>query len=297
VSPALLEPEWDPGLVEAAVLAAVAGRSEERAFRAARDRLYEIAEPDSREAAFDALHARWFERLALDRPFRETLAERPEIGARCGRWLVAPARGRRDEAADLLVAPDARPTLLVRVTAETIAVPDRLSLLLRRELLHVGDMLDPRFGYEPSLPEGAVGGARERVVRDNYRVLWNAYVDGRLVRAGWLAATASAERLAEFARAFPHLGEGTAAAFEGVFGARDLTHAELLAFASGGPDGTPLPRCRLCDLPTHDFEPAPEALPAQVLAAIACDFPSWRPMDGICGRCGELYASRVALRA
>lgn len=289
-----LEPEFDPRLVEAAVLAAVARRGGEGDFHAERDGLYEIAEPEPREAAFAALHARWFERLALDRPFRETLAERPAIAARCGRWLVARARGTRDEAADLLMAPSAPPTLLVRVTAETVATAERLSLVLRRELLHVADMLDPRFGYAPSLPESMAGGARESVVRGNYRVLWAAYVDGRLARLGAVPLAVRAERLAEFVSAFPHLGEGAEAAFERFFGARELTHAELLAFAAGGPDGAPLPRCRLCYLPTRDFTPAPEALPAEVLAAIARDFPSWRPADGLCGRCAELYASRLA---
>ncbi len=295
MSPRRLEPEFDPRLVEAAVLAAVTGTAGEREFHAERDGLYQIAEPEPREAAFAALHARWFERLALDRPFRETLAERPEIATRCGRWLVTRARAARDEAADLLVAPPAPPTLLVRVTPETVAVGARFSLLLRRELLHVADMLDPRFGYAPSLPEGVAGGPREGVVRGNYRVLWDAYVDGRLARAGLIPATARAGRLGEFNRRFSHLGEGTEAAFERVFDAHELTHAELLAFAAGGPDGAPLPRCRLCDLPTRHFERAPEALPRDVLGAIMRDFPAWRPADGLCGRCAELYTSRVAM--
>jgi hypothetical protein len=290
-----LEPEFDPRLVEAAVLAAVARRGGQGEFHAERDGLYQIAEPDPREAAFAALHARWFVRLALDRPFGEALAERPVIAAHCGRWLVARARGARDEGADLLVAPSAPPTLLVRVTPETVAEGARLSLLLRRDLLHVADMLDPRFGYAPSLPEDVAGGARESVVRGNYRVLWDAYVDGRLVRLGAVPPAVRAARLAEFVRAFPHLGEGAEAAFERLFCAKELTHAELLAFAAGGPDGAPLPRCRLCDVPARDLTPAPEALGAEVLATIARDFPSWRPADGLCCRCAELYTSRVAM--
>jgi hypothetical protein len=291
VSARALEPEFDPRLVEAALLAAVRGRADERALHAERDRLYEIAEPEPREAAFAELHARWFERQALDRPFREMLAERPEIGARCRRYLVARARDRREEAADLLVTPDAPPTLLVRVAPETVSAPGRLGLLLRRELLHVADMLDPRFDYRPTLGPEAGGGARESGVRDNYRVLWNVYVDGRLVRAGLVPPGVRAERLREFARAFPGASE---AAFERFYGGRALTHAELLAFAAGGPGGAPVVRCRLCDLPTRALEPSPAALPPQVLAAIMGDFPSWQPADGLCGRCAELYTARAA---
>jgi hypothetical protein len=293
VSPRGLEPEFDPRLVEAALLAAVRGRVEAREFQAERDRLYEIAEPEAREAAFTGHHVRWFERLELDRPFREALAEQPALAARCGRWLVARARAARDEAADLLVAPGAPPTLLVRVTPETVAARDPLRVLLRRELLHVADMLDPRFGYSPSLPEDVSGGPRERLVRDNYRVLWSAYVDGRLARRGLLPSAVRSARLREFAGAFPHLGAQAEAVFERFFDAHALSHQDLLGVAANGSDGAPLPRCRLCDLPTRAFEPAPGALPPEVRAAIARDFPAWRPQDGLCCRCAELYVARV----
>lgn len=236
-----LAPEFDQRLVEAAVLTAIRLRGEQRAFHAERDALYEIADPDTREAAFDALHARWFDRLALPRPFQQALAEQPSLAARCERWLVAAARRRADEAADLLVAPHGRPTLVVRVMAETVAAPERLTPLLRRELLHTVDMLDPRFGYAATLPPATGSGPREKVFRDNYRVLWSAFVDGRLVRRGVLPAQVRAERLADFARAFTELGAGTAAVFDHVFGRDDLTHAELVAFAlTAAPGGEPL---------------------------------------------------------
>jgi len=192
-----LDPEFDPRLVEAAVLEALRGHAGERDFHAEREVLYDIVEPEPREAAFEALHARWFGRLALDRAFHRALAEHPEIAARCRRCLVARARGRREEVADLLVAPDERPTLVVLVTPGTVAVPERLHVFLRRELLRVGDMLDPGFGYDPAPPAGVAGGAWERPVRDAYRVLWDAYVDGRLVRRGVLPATARRDRLGD----------------------------------------------------------------------------------------------------
>lgn len=234
-----LDPELDPRLVEAAVLAAVRTRGEARAFHAERDALYAIADPEAREAAFDALHARWFDRLALARPFREALAAQPAVAAHCARWLVAAARRRGDEAADLLVVPSGRPTLVVRVMPETVVSAERLTPWLHAELLHVADMLDPRFAYTATLPPAA-GGPRERLVREHYRVLWSTFVAGRLVRRGILPATARAERLAEFARTFA-IGAGTVAAFERVFGRDDLTHAELLALATVGRDGAPAP--------------------------------------------------------
>jgi hypothetical protein len=178
---------------------------------------------------------------------------------------------------------------------ETVAAPEQAWPLLRRELLHVADMLDPGFGYETTLPPGAAGSARERVIRENYRVLWNVWVDGRLVRQGVLPAAARAARLAEFARAFPHLADGAETAFDRFFGAHQLTHAALVALATDGPDGAPLPQCRLCDLPTRDFEPAPTTLPDDIVVAIRRDAPLWQPADGLCSRCAELYASRVTM--
>jgi hypothetical protein len=236
VSEPRLDPEFDPRLVEAAVLTAIRGHALEGEFHAERDRLYEIPDPEAREAAFDAHHVRWFARFALDQPFRRALTEQPAIAARCGRWLVAGARGPRDEAADLLIGADVRPTLLVRVTPEAIAVPGRLWRLLQRELQHVADMLDPGFGYEATLPASVGDGPRGRVVRDNYRLLWDTWVDGRLLRRGRLPATARRDRLTDFTRAFGHLGVAVEAVFDRIFGADQLTHSALVAFAAGEPN-------------------------------------------------------------
>jgi hypothetical protein len=227
----MMAPEYEPALVEAAVLEALAGRPAERALHAERDPLYAMADPEAREAAFTALHARWFVGLGLDQPLRDALAERPEIGERCGRGIVVRAPAVRAEGADLLVAPPARPTLLVRLTAQRLGARGRALTLLRRELLHVADMLDPDFGYAPRMGAGAPApGWQER-----YRVLWDASIEGRLVRSGLAPSTARAERLREFTRAFPALGPRVGAAFARFFDGPRCTHAELVAAASGSP--------------------------------------------------------------
>ncbi len=228
----MMAPEYEPALVEAAVLAALRGHPDEPALHEERDALYGIADPDAREMAFAGLHARWFERVGLGEPLRKALAERPEIAERCGRGIVARAPAARVEGADLLVAPPARPTLLLRLTPETLSARERAVRLLRHELLHVADMLDPGFGYEPRLGAGAPlldSGRQER-----YRVLWDASVEGRLVRSGLAPSTVRAERLREFTRAFPALGLRAAAAFDRFFDGPRCTHAELAA-AAGAP--------------------------------------------------------------
>lgn len=283
------EVEYEPALVEAAVLAAVTGRLEERQFRHERDPLYEVDGSEAREATFAALHARWLARLGLDQPLRRALAEHPAISARCGRVVVAQARTAPQEGADLRVAPPAPPTLLILLSPATLADPGRLETLLARELLHVADMLDPAFGYEPRPSEGGAT-APVRLLAERYRVLWDAWVDGRLLRRGKLPPAARRTRLADFVRAFPALEEGVEAAFERFFGAERCTHADLLAFAASA---APV-ACPLCGLPAGAWTPAPERLAPPVLAAIRREFPAWSPAAGLCRRCAEVYACRAA---
>jgi hypothetical protein len=227
-------PEFEPALVEAAVLAALPGRPEARALHAERDPLYALADPEAREPAFSALHARWFERLGLHRPLLVALAERPGIEAGCARAIVARAPASRAEGADLLVSPPDPPTLLLRLTPATLSRPEQALALLRHELLHVADMLDPDFGYEPRLSSAEDTALLDPGRAERYRVLRDAYVDGRLVRAGRAPAARRAERRREFTQAFPALSAGAEAAFARFFDAPRCTHAELVAFASAG---------------------------------------------------------------
>lgn len=57
-----LDPEFDPRLIEAAVLEASRGHAWEHEFHSERDTVYDIVDPDRRETAFRALHERWFTR-------------------------------------------------------------------------------------------------------------------------------------------------------------------------------------------------------------------------------------------
>jgi len=230
--------ECEPRLVEEAVFLAVRGRPVEREFRKERDSLYDVNDPEAREASFRAFHAGWFEQLGLGQVIEAALLEQPSVAAKIGRCLVACARSSRDEGAELFVSSENgaagphRRLVVIRLRPETLTIPERLRLFLRRELLHVADMLDPAFGYEPRLASSPAGPGHTQLRRDRYRVLWDAFVDGRLVRLGWAPVTIRAERLEDFERAFPGLGERMEASFERFFGDGALTHAELAAFAA-----------------------------------------------------------------
>ncbi len=302
------------------MLVSLRGHPRERAFRRQRDRLYEVRDPEARETAFRELHATWFETLDLGRPIVQALEEQSSIAAATQGCRIAPARARQEEGTELFVRPATagargadRRWVVVRLRPEALSDQERLLQFLRHELLHIADMLDPRFGYEPHLPQSPAGPAHERLLRDRYRVLWDATLDGRLARLGRAPDSVRAERLRDFVRAFPMLGAGTEEAFARFFDGAGSTHADLVAFAinpgclssspgprpptrhsPGGQAPSPHPgeRCPLCRFPTHAFEPDPESLPDAVVSHIRKDFPAWEPAHGLCQQCADLYRSR-----
>jgi hypothetical protein len=280
-----LDVAWAPDLVEATLLEALRSHPDEPPFRRQRDAAYDVPDPEEREAAFADLHANWFRRLGFAAPLELALGERPEIAGRCARALVVRALSSRDEAADLLVAPPARPTLAIRILPETLGRAERALPLLRRELAHVVDMLDPAFGYSPRLDADA----RESLLRARYRVLWDVSVDGRLARRGHASPGARAGRWREFRAAFVEIADSAETIFARLWEADRVTHAELLTLAAG----VRRPDCPLCRLPACDLDGAAK-LTQPAVDALRVDFPSWTPEAGLCRRCAELYEARAA---
>ncbi len=207
------------------------------AVHAQADRLYEQAWPDNdaRDLAFRDVHAAFFRDLGFERAITEVLAGYALLRAGLAQLSLLLALRRRDESAELFVRPEegdpARPhrTAVVHVRAETVLDADRLRSWLRRELHHVQDMVDPAFGYRPSLGEVGDSPGRADLVRDRYRVLWDAWIDARL--GGEQAAAIAGE----MARAFRGLSDETREEVRRtVYDARAMTHARLLDLAGTG---------------------------------------------------------------
>lgn len=297
---------YDPGLIEEAVLLAerTMPNAQAAAFRRERNRGYDIADPDRREAAFETLHLRWFTRLALHESVCQAVAEREDIAQRLDEGRVLKAVTRNDEGADLVdhVTPgkaQARPILVLRLRPATVLDSERVRALLHHELVHVADMLDPAFGYERSLPSSDDGPSGDNIQRDRYRVLWDVTIDGRLARArrslgaGGQGDPTHDARWHEFAAAFPMLGDDCRRAFEEWFDRRHPTHAELVAFALA-PTGTTgdSGRCPLCRFPVASLDPRPDRLSEATVAAIRDHHPSWDIEQGLCPQCLDLYEAR-----
>ena len=298
--------EFDPRLVEESVLRLLQGHQLEQAFRSERDRVYTIEDAEEREQGFRAVHWVWFERLGLARPMERAFAEQSGWLEKIDRTLVLPATAAHEEGAELFVNPAEgtqamRRRLVLQLRPETLCRPKRALELLRSELFHIADMLDPSFGYLPNLELGEgerPGFARQ--LRDRYKVLWDLTIAGRQLRRGWLGADARERCRAEFGRTFPMLGDGLGAAFALFFERPRPSHAELAAFARAplraAAHGADTPRgqcCPLCRLPAFTLLGPAALLSPVVIDKIRADFSSWEPRDGFCRQCADLYIARA----
>ncbi len=237
--------ELDPQLLETVVFLEVRRREQlgEQAvyedYRGRVDALYDMsADDEGRDIAFRDVHAEFFERLGFGEAIRSYIEEFPLLRQELDRITFLKAQSRKEEGADLFVRPDEgggdlhHRTAVLRLRAETFLDTDKLSILLRRELYHVSDMVEPAFGYEPDLGDTGESIAQETLIRDRYRVLWNLYVDARLARAGRAPAAILQRPQSLLEKAFDSLGDqNTKAIIETVSNATSLTHSDLLTLA------------------------------------------------------------------
>ncbi len=297
---------YDPGLVEQAVFLAIESHLEAKKFHRDRDRVYRIAHPEERERAFQDLHQAWFFRLGLSEQIEKAISEEPRLSSEVKSCLVSRAPGKQEEGAELFVNPEEklsereRRTVGIFLRPESLLDPSALLTFLRHELMHIADMLDPAFGYEPDLPTAEGGPTHDRLLKDRYRVLWDATIDGRMVRRGWGADSVRNESLREFCRTFPMFGQQSESLFGRFFDHEPHTHVELVAFvfdpraivgtAKGPHQGS---RCPLCGFPTYTFEPEPERLSPELILQITRDFPAWQCADGLCVQCADIYRAHA----
>lgn len=295
---------YDPHLVEEAIFLVVKDRPERHVFHKGRDRLYAIANPEARDRAFQEYHSSWFVRLRLGMPIEQAFAEQPSIVQAVRSCIVGYAPTRKDEGGELFISPPTeglsereRHSVGMLLRPESFLDPEVLLGFLQHELLHIADMLDPDFGYEPTVSQLEGGPAFDRLLRDRYRAVWDATIDGRMVRRGWAPAAIRERCLRDFAQAFPMFGARTAEEFARFFDTEFHTHQEFVAFISRldqhHTTSSQSGRCPLCRFPTYAFEPNPQHLPAHVVARITHDFPPWRPAHGLCSQCADLYRAQA----
>jgi hypothetical protein len=296
---------YDPRLLEEAVFLAQRTGRDAPGLRRERDRIYAIADQDERERRFGELYRSWFARLQLGKILDQALEEQPAITSMAASCFVVFAGHAKEEGAELFVASDTaletqRRTIGILLRPESLLDTEPLLAFLRHELFHIADMLDPAFAYEPVLPPGDAGPTYDALLRERYRTLWDTAINGRMHKRGWLPDSSRNRQLSEFALSFPMLGDATSRIFDLFFVYEPHSHPEFVAFAQNpraalDADLTPTQpgsRCALCGFPTYTFEPCPERLDNAAMGEIIKDFPRWRPADGLCKQCAELYRAR-----
>jgi hypothetical protein len=302
--------EYQPRLIEEAVLRAIVGRADKRLFRKERDGVYGLADADEREEAFQKLHLQWFARLRLAAPLEEALACWPILKNETDKCLLTKAQSQKEIGADLFVAQTPLQRMIViRLTAELLTQPHELLPFLRHELMHIVDMLDPDFAYEPELPacagrpKSAIGPTYDRLLRDRYRVLWDITIDGRLVQKGWLESNVKNRHWLNFQRTFSGPPSDLETIFSFFFNNQRPAHADLVSFAQSPEswfvNSTAARPCKglcsICNFPAFQF-----VNPKTDLSQFTCDqiqkeIPDWQPDQPVCRQCADLYESRVLI--
>ena len=289
----------DPALAEAVVFRALSHAelmAPERVagHRRRIDLLYSSSEPSERDAAFGRLAVEEFEALDLFRPIHQALTERPGLADSVRVVFLGEAGGRLDEG---ITCEPAGAHLGIRVEARRLDDPGGLLAWARHALGHAEDTLDPAFGFEPGWEEVVRRRLGSAAVGRLHR-LWDVTVDARLSAAGRLVAgPALGRHRSAIAADLPGVARPAIERVVACLWARPRPTfptlrswverpIDLLRVAAPGEMGRPRPdRCPLCGFPSQDIvRPDPA-----VGALVSADYPDWRPEDGLCGRCTDLF--------
>jgi hypothetical protein len=293
--------EFDPQLMEEAVMLSMPGHPQEADFRQARDAIYLLKDPEEKDAQFNQLHRYWFTRLDLGQQVLKALQEQPALMQGTRGCYVPFVPLRKAEGADLHGAFPS--TIVLKLRPTSLLADSSLPGFLRHEFMHLADILDPCFAYETDFPTSEIGPTHDNLIHERYRVLWDAWIDGRLLGRGWTTEEVVHNRLLEFQATFPMLGKRSEAVFSAWSKSPLHTHNDLLSFArdpeSADPDRpaeqSRTGRCPLCRFPSFELRYGPD-LPPEAVREIEADFPDWKPAQGACPQCNDLYQARQMSR-
>jgi hypothetical protein len=301
---------YDDDFVEAAVFLCTSGRRpgapslQVRRFHRERERCYTVPDPDERNAAFFKVHLTWFREWGIEKLLLDGLEESSLVIQGLNVLAFRQARSQGDEGAELFVHQEAEGGARSAVVALRIQQFERdatITNFLRREYMHLSDMLDPAFGYSPFLQTRGPSPAQQRITRERYRLLWDITIDGRLSHAERAAVGTREHHRALFDRAYSFWPEERRQkAFDSLWNDPSPRHEELLSLACDPRDLShargPLPgaACPLCGFPTF-FWADLATLEQATLSSLQQHFPGWLPMEGVCARCVEVFEAAGSL--
>jgi hypothetical protein len=292
---------YDEDLVEEAVLLSAAARRtgppalQVARFHRQREKLYSILDPEERNSAFFQFHLDWFCEWGLAKLLTESVREFALLQTSLTFLIIRKSRVKSDDGTELYVNEDGERTGVVALRPEFLVARVNVDAFLRHELMHLQDMVDPAFGYQPELPVSGPSLSQSRLARERYRLLWDVSIDGRLTLSGRTIMATKEQRWIEFTSAFSFWTEGRQKeVFESLWADPSPRH-ELLAELVSDPrqlqattrpgPGAP---CPLCGFPTFVWA-TPASLAEPMLSAIHSEFPHWTPEQGACARCSSIY--------
>ena len=291
---------YDDDFIEAAVFTVASGRRpgvpslQIHRYHRERERCYDILDPDNRAAAFFKMHLDWFREWGLEKLLLGVVNEYPLLAPAITTLAFRKVRMKKDEGAELYVSAETDRSAVVAMRPERFKRDEAVAGLLRHEFMHLSDMVDPAFGYSPTLNLPGLNPTQQRITRDRYRLLWDITIDGRLFRTGH-SVNNREEHEAIFHRTFSFWPEiRRSQAFASHWNDATPRHENLLTLAADPRDLSqavaPLPGslCPLCHFPTFEWTDV-SALSPDTLAKLRGEFPQWTLEQGACGRCVEMY--------
>jgi hypothetical protein len=287
--------------MEGAVQLRISGHPEETEFHREREGVYEIRDEEKRDKRFRQLHQEWFLSLDLGHAVESALGDYPLLSRDTKGGRVMFAMFSKEEGADLYGNTPA--TIVIKLRPSSLLDASTLLTFLRHEFMHLHDILDPCFAYHLELPQSEVGPTYDNLIRERYRVLWDTWIDGRLLARGWAPASVKRQRQTEFEATFSMLGQSLETKFSQWFDWPFHKHEDLLAFALQ-PESEHLQdrqqiqtgRCPLCRFPSFDLQNGRDLSPETVQDIVA-DFPDWTSDQGLCRQCSDLYQARELSRS
>lgn len=229
--------EYDPRFVEQATFFAVRNDPErECIIHEVLDPLYQIHDSELRQREFRQVYGDLFRRFGLERIVPSYTQSFPLLTERLGRCIVREADRRKSQSADLYrekssgSTADGELVLIIALCPDCLMDADRLGPWMYRQLRHIEDMVDERFAYECELPPAPA--IQRNLMRDRYAMLWDIFVEGRLIRSETIGHDGVGALKAPFDKVFARNGAKPAATiFETLMNVNDLTHPTLVRWA------------------------------------------------------------------
>ena len=209
-------------------------------FHELADPIYEKFTLDDRESEFKKLYQYLFGTWGFSDIIRDAFNEYPLVKDKVGIVLVKGVLKEDQEGVDILRKWGSVEHDLARQFEEKglkgigiKLIPRRfydpaLTRYCRHELMHISDMLDPAFAYDPDTKVGQNPG-EETLILHRYRILWSLSVDSRLTAAGKEPMLRKEDRYKEFRSWYRKIpAVQLKSVFEGLWQTGFFTHADLI---------------------------------------------------------------------